>query len=133
MSDTRKKVLVVVSKAPHGTFYAQEALDVMFITTAYEIDLHVLFTADGVLSLKSRQNARAVDMKGFIASIGALAEWDITNVYVDADAMQNRGLQASDLVSIGEDEETEQPLYAKPVSTSEMRDLMATSEAILPF
>lgn len=133
MSDSRKKVLVVVSKAPHGTFYAQEALDVMFITTAYEIDLHVLFTGDGVFSLKSAQNTRAVGMKGFLASIGALAEWDITNVYVDADAMQMRGLQAGDLVSIGEDDETDEPLYAKPVSPSEMRELMATSESILPF
>lgn len=133
MSESRKKVLVIVTKAPHGTFYVQEALDVMFIMTAYEIDLSVLFTGDGVLALKSDQITKAVGTKGFMASIGALADWDIKEVFVDADAMRARDLNQDMLVSIGNDEDTDEALYPRPLEHDEVYALLERNEATLSF
>lgn len=133
MSKSRKKVLVIVTKAPHGTFYVQEALDVMFIMTAYEIDLSVLFTGDGVLALKSNQVTKAVGTKGFIASIGALADWDIKEVFVDAEAMRSRELSQDMLVTVGDDEDTSEALYPRPLEQDEIYALLELSEATLSF
>lgn len=133
MSESRKKVLVIVAKAPHGTFYVQEALDVMFIMTAYEIDLSVLFTGDGVLALKSNQNTKAIGTKGFMASIGALTDWDIKEVFVDADAMRARDLSQDMLVSIGNDEDTDEALYPRPLEHDEVNALLERNEATLSF
>lgn len=133
MSESRKKVLVIVAKAPHGTFYVQEALDVMFIMTAYEIDLSVLFTGDGVLALKSNQNTKAIGTKGFMASIGALTDWDIKEVFVDADAMRARDLSQDMLVSIGNDEDTDEALYPRLLEHDEVYALLERNEATLSF
>jgi tRNA 2-thiouridine synthesizing protein C len=43
-----KKFMVVNRKAPHGTIYALEVLEMVLISAMFDQDVHVVFLDDGV-------------------------------------------------------------------------------------
>jgi len=132
MSDPHKFMLIV-RKAPHGTIYVHEAIEVMFIMATFDMDLSVVFLDDGVFSVKKGQDTKELGIKGFSASLGTLADWDVTNVYVDGQSLEDRNLSADDLVTIGEDEDTEEALYPKILSTNELKKMMHEQDSVLSF
>ncbi len=131
MSDTPTKVMITVRKPPHGTIYVQEAIEVMFIVASYGMDLSVVFLDDGVLALKSGQDTSELGIKGFMASLGALTDFEVTQVYVDQQSMTDRNLSEDDLVFIGEDEETEEPVKATITSSETIGKMMAEQDSIM--
>ena len=46
-----KKFMFLNRKAPHGTVYALEGLEVVLITAAFDQDVSLVFTDDGVYQL----------------------------------------------------------------------------------
>ena len=110
MSNAPRRVMITVRKAPHGSIYVHEAIEVMFIVASYGMDLSVVFMDDGVLALRDGQDTKPLGIKGFMASIGALADFEVTNVYVDSQSLADRNMSEEDLVYIGEDEYTEEHL-----------------------
>ena len=87
MAATGKKVMVTVRRAPHGSIYVQESVEVMFIFATYDMDLSVVFLDDGVLALQKSQDTKGLGIKGFMASLGALVDWEVTKVYVDRQSL----------------------------------------------
>lgn len=130
MSDS-KKVMITVRRAPHGSIYVQEAIEVMFIVASYGMDLSVVFLDDGVFALKQGQDTRELGTKGFMASIGALMDFEVEKVYVDRQSLQDRHLGEDDLVFIGEDEDTEEPVKPSIMDSDEIRELMAQQDSIV--
>ena len=59
-------------KAPHGTIYAHEALEVVLIAAAFEQDVSLAFIDDGVYQLKKGQNTDGIATKNFTKTFGAL-------------------------------------------------------------
>ena len=51
-----KKFLYVNRRAPHGTVYAHEALEVVLIGAAFDQDVSLAFIDDGVFQLKKDQD-----------------------------------------------------------------------------
>jgi len=126
-----KKVMITVRKAPHGSIYVQEAIEVMFIVASYGMDLSVVFIDDGVFALKDGQDTGALGTKGFMASIGALVDFEVENVYVDSQSMRERNLGEDDLVFIGEDEDTEEPVKPRVLDSEAIRALMVEQDSIV--
>lgn len=131
MSNAVNKVMITVRKAPHGSIYVQEAIEVMFIVASYGMDLSVVFLDDGVLALKDGQDTSELGIKGFVASLGALTDFEVTQVYVDEQSLNDRNLSSADLVFIGEDEETEEPVKARVKSSEEIAKMMAEQNSIM--
>lgn len=131
MSNAVNKVMITVRKAPHGSIYVQEAIEVMFIVASYGMDLSVVFLDDGVLALKDGQDTSELGIKGFVASLGALTDFEVTQVYVDEQSLNDRNLSRDDLVFIGEDEETEEPVKAQVKSSEEIAKMMAEQNSIM--
>jgi tRNA 2-thiouridine synthesizing protein C len=127
------KLMITIRKAPHGSIYVQEAIEVMFIMASFEMNLSIVFLDDGVYSLKQGQNTKELGIKGFSASLGALADWDVKNVYVDSRSMQDRNIDSSDLITIGEDDETEEILHPQVIDTDELSKMMHSQDSILSF
>jgi len=127
------KLMIVVRKAPHGTIYVQEAIEVMFIMASFDMDLSIVFLDDGVNAIKKGQDTKDLGIKGFSASLGALADWDVKNVYIDAQSMTDRNISADDLISIGEDDETDEIVYPKIVDTEALKTMMNKQDSILSF
>ena len=132
MSDPHKFMLIV-RKAPHGSIYVHEAIEVMFIMATFDMDLSVVFLDDGVFAVKKGQDTKELGIKGFSASLGTLADWDVTNVDVDEQSLKDRNLSADDLVTLGEDDDTDEILYPKILSTDELKKMMHEQDSVLSF
>ena len=95
---TAKRFMFVNRRAPHGTIYAQESLELVMITAAFDQHVSLVFMDDGIFQLKSDQNPSGLKMKNFSKTFRALADFDIEAVYVEAESLFVRGLRAEDLL-----------------------------------
>jgi tRNA 2-thiouridine synthesizing protein C len=121
-SGTVKKFMFVNRKAPYGTIYALESLEVVLISAAFDQDVSLVFLDDGVYELTKGQNTKAVEMKNFSPTYRALEGYDIEKLYVTKESLEERGLSEDDLV-----------VDVQVVSRAEMADLMAEQDVVLSF
>jgi len=133
MATTGKKVMVTVRKAPHGSIYVQESIEVMFIFATYDMDLSVVFIDDGVLALQPGQDTKGLGIKGFMASLRALVDWEVTQVYVDRQSLKDRNIAEDAIISIGKDEETDAPIHPKVLDSTEIAAMMSAQHSIVSF
>ena len=117
-----KKFLYVNRRAPYGSIYALESLEVVLIGAAFEQDVSLAFVDDGVYQLTKGQDTKGLEMKNFSPTFGALEDYDVTKLYVEEEALQARGLSAADLV-----------VPVQVVSTQRMAEIMAGQDVILNF
>ena len=122
--------------APHGTIYALEGLEVVLIGAAFDQDVSMAFIGDGVFQLKKGQDTTDSDIKSFSPTYRALGDYDVTQLYVERESLEERGLAIGDLMDLTwEDEEddwTEKPSI-RVVNRQELSDLLETQDVILNF
>ena len=80
-----KKFLYVNRRAPHGTIYAHEALEVVLIGAAFDQDVSLAFIDDGVFQLKKEQDTAEIYTKNFSKIYSALEMYDVEKLYVEKD------------------------------------------------
>ena len=93
-----KSFLFVMRKAPHGSCYVQELLDVILTIAAFDQKISLLFLDDGVFQLKKGQNPKALEMKDTAAIFKALEIYDVRELYAEIESLQERGLKPGDLL-----------------------------------
>ena len=93
-----KKIMHVMRRAPHGSIYTYEGLEMILIMAAYEQDLSVAFIGDGVYALKEDQDTAGIGIKGFARTFMALDGYDVEKLYVDKTSLEERGLTEDDLL-----------------------------------
>ena len=136
MADAKKKFLYVNRKAPYGTIYALELLEVVLIGAAFEQDVSLAFLDDGVFQLIEGQDSAGIGMKNFSKTYRALGDFEVRKLYVERESMKERGLSEADLMPIVYEDENEN--YAeKPsihlVDRAEMARLIGESDVVLSF
>ena len=92
-----KKFMYVNRRAPHGTVYAQESLEVVLVSAAFEQDVSVVFLDDGVYQIRKDQDTSAIGTKNFSKTFRALEMYDVEKLYVEKESMQARGMTEDDL------------------------------------
>jgi tRNA 2-thiouridine synthesizing protein C len=117
-----KKFMFVNRKAPYGTIYALEGLEVVLISAAFEQDVSLAFVDDGVYELKKGQDTKALGQKNFSPTYRALEGYDIEKLYVERESMEARGLSEADLL-----------VDVQVVSAAEMAGLMAEQDVVISF
>jgi tRNA 2-thiouridine synthesizing protein C len=120
-----KKFLYVNRKAPYGTIYALESLEVVLIGAAFEQDVSLVFIDDGVYQLKKGQQTTVdsgIGVKDFSKTYRALEGYDVEKLYVDKKSMEMRGLSTDDL-----------NVDVEVLDDAQMADLMAQQDVILSF
>ena len=117
-----KKFLYVNRRAPYGSVYALESLEVVLIGAAFEQDVSMAFIDDGVYQLMKGQDTKDVDMKNFSPTYRALEMYDVEKLYVDKASMDERGLTPEDLI-----------VPVEVLDTQQLADLMEEQEVILSF
>ena len=60
-----KKFLYMNRRAPYGTVYALESLEVVLIGAAFDQDVSLVFMDDGVYQLTKGQKTEGIGMKNF--------------------------------------------------------------------
>jgi len=136
MSETVKKFLYVNRKAPYGTIYAQESLEVVLIGAAFDQDVSMAFLDDGVFQLTKGQDTKATGLKNFSPTFRALGDYEVTKLYVEQDSLDERGLTLDDLQDIqyeDEDDDYEEKPSIIVVSRAQMADVMADQDVVLSF
>ena len=142
-----KKFLYINRKAPYGTIYALESLEVVLIGAAFEQDVSLAFIDDGVYQLTAGQDTAGAGMKNFSRTYKALGDFEINKLYVERESLEERGLtlhaqsgarvlNLDDLQQITWEDENED--YAeKPsihlVGRAEMASLIASQDVVLSF
>ena len=117
-----KKFLYVNRRAPYGSIYALEALEVVLIGAAFEQDVSLAFLGDGVFQLAKGQDTKALEVKNFSPTFRALEDYDVTKLYVEKEALEARGLSEADLV-----------VSVEVVSAARMAEIMEAQDVILSF
>ena len=93
-----KKFMFVNRKAPYGTVYALESLEVVLISAAFEQDVSLVFVDDGVYQLKKGQQTKGIETKNFSPTYRALEGYDVEKLYVERESLEARGLAEGDLI-----------------------------------
>jgi tRNA 2-thiouridine synthesizing protein C len=135
MSDV-KKFLYVNRRAPYGTIYALESLEVVLIGAAFEQDVALAFLDDGVFQLTKGQNTDGIGVKNFSPTFRALGDYDVQKLFVERESLEERGLSEDDLIEVvyeDEDDDWEEKPAIRVISRSEMADAMADADVVLSF
>ncbi len=93
-----KRFMYVNRRAPYGTIYALECLEVVLVAAAFDQDVSVVFLDDGVWQLKKNQDTTGIGMKNFSKTYGALDDYDVEKIYVEKESLDARSLTVDDLV-----------------------------------
>ena len=109
-----KKFMFVNRKAPYGTIYSLESLEVVLITATFDQDVSLAFVDDGVYELVKGQDTKAIGIKNHSKTYRALDGYDVEKLYVERESMEARGLTEADLL-----------VDVEVLSSAEMADLMA--------
>ena len=117
-----KNLLYINRRAPHGTIYAHEALEVVLIGAAFEQDGSLAFIDDGVFQLKKDQDTSDIHTKNFSKIYKALEMYDVEKLFVEKESLDKRGLTEDDL-----------SVDVKVINSSEMKKLITDSEVMFNF
>ncbi len=117
-----RKFMFVNRKAPYGTVYALEGLEVVLISAAFDQDVSLAFLDDGVYQLVKGQDTKAIEEKNFSPTYRALEDYDVEKLYVERESLEARGLAAGDLL-----------VDARVVAASELAALMNDSDVLITF
>jgi len=131
-----KKFLYVNRKAPHGSIYALESLEVVLIGAAFEQDVTLAFVDDGVYQLMKDQDSSAIGSKNFAPTFRALGDYDVNQIYVERESLEMRGLSKDDLMPLtweDEDDDWAEKDSIHVVSSAEMAEIFEQQEVILNF
>jgi tRNA 2-thiouridine synthesizing protein C len=117
---TIKRFMFVNRRAPHGTIYAHETLEMVLIAAAFDQDVSVVFLDDGVYQIKNGQDTKGIKIKNFTPAFRALDDYDVEKLYVEKESLEARGLTAEDLL-----------VPVEVVSTERLREIMAEQDVVL--
>ncbi len=117
-----KKFMFVNRKAPYGTIYALEALEVVQISAAFDQDVSLAFLDDGVYQLVKGQHTKAIDVKNFSPTYRALEGYDIEKLYVEKESLAQRGLTEADLL-----------VDVEVMSSADIAKMMTEQDVVISF
>lgn len=131
-----KKFMYMNRRAPYGSIYALEGLEVALIGAAFDQDVSMAFVDDGVYQLKNGQDTSQSEMKNFSPAYKALGDYEITKLYVEKESLEARGLSVDDLMPLtyeDEDDDYEEKPSIRIVDSKELAELIADQDVILNY
>ncbi len=135
MSNT-KTFVYINRKAPYGSVYALESLEVVLIGAAFEQDVKLVFMDDGVFQLTKGQDPGGIGMKNFSKTYAALGDYDVNQIYVDEESLKERGLSIDDLQPLvyeDEDDDWEEKSSIHLVNRDQLSDVIESADVLLNF
>jgi tRNA 2-thiouridine synthesizing protein C len=131
-----KKFCYLNRKAPYGTIYALESLEVVLIAAAFDQDISLVFADDGVYQLTKNQDTDGIGMKNFSKTYSALGDYDIKKIYVEKESLDERGLTADDLQALvyeDEDDDWAEKNSLFVVDRAELTSIIDAQDVVLSF
>ncbi len=117
-----KKFMFVNRKAPYGTIYALEGLEVVLTAAAFDQDVSMVFLDDGVYQIIKGHDSKGINMKNFSPTYRALEGYDVEKLFVEKESLEARGLTADDLV-----------VPVEVLCSAELAELMNDQDVVVTF
>ena len=133
---TIKNFLYINRRAPHGSNYAQEGLEVALIGAAFDQDVSIAYVDDGVFQLKTDQDTSAIGTKNFSATYRALGDYEVKRIFVERESLAQRGMLESDLMDLvyeDEDDDWEEKPLIQFVNADELTEIISGADVIMTF
>ena len=131
-----KKFCYMNRKAPYGTIYALESLEVVLIAAAFDQDISLVFADDGVYQLTKNQDTDGIGMKNFSKTYTALGDYDIKKVYVEKESLDERGLSKDDIQELkyeDEDDDWAEKDSLFVIGREELKNIINEQDVLLSF
>jgi tRNA 2-thiouridine synthesizing protein C len=135
MSDA-KKFMYINRKAPYGTIYAWESLEVVLIGAAFDQEVSLAFVDDGIYQLMKGQDTSEVGIKNFSPTYAALGDYEVNKIYIEKESLEARGLTLDDLQHLvweDEDEDYAEKDSIRVVTSAELAEIFNTQDIVLSF
>ena len=117
-----KKFMLLNRRAPYGTIYALESLEVVLIAASFDQDVSVVFMDDGVYELAKGQKTSGIEVKNFSPTYRALEDYDVDKLFVEGESLELRGLTTEDLL-----------VPVQVIDSTQLGALMAQQDVVLSF
>jgi tRNA 2-thiouridine synthesizing protein C len=114
------KIAVLLSKLPLQDIAARESLDLIFALAAVEHQVSVIFCDDAVYQLLKSENSAELLVKDFRRSFKLFELYEIEQLYVCAESLRQRKLQANKLM-----------LDLRALDTAELNQLLDTQHHLI--
>lgn len=102
MTNSASSYVAICTESPGSGFKAREALDMLLATAAFGQPISVLFCGDGVYQLLPKLQDATGNDKSLAASLEALPLYDVENIYVDQQSLDERNLDADQLSGLAQ-------------------------------
>lgn len=106
--------------APHGGIHAQESLDIVLTTAAFDQSVSLLFLDEGVFQLMQNQRPDAIGFKHIAPIFASLELYDVESLWVEHESLVERGLSLNHLI-----------LPLKPIARKDIARLMAEQDILV--
>ncbi|MCB1859872.1 MAG: sulfurtransferase complex subunit TusC [Gammaproteobacteria bacterium] len=136
MSEEIKNFLYLNRRAPYGTIYAWESLEVVLIGAAFDQKVSLAFVDDGVFQIAKGQDTSGIGMKNFSPTYAALGDYDVHQLFVEKESLEERGLTVDDLMHLtweDEDEDWAEKDSIQVVSRLELAEIIAAQDVVFSF
>ena len=136
MAEEIKNFLYLNRRAPYGTIYAWESLEGVLIGAAFDQKVSLAFLDDGVFQIVKGQDTTGVDMKNFSPTYAALGDYDVNQLYVERESLEERGLTVDDLMHLtweDEDEDWAEKDSIRVVSRAELAKIIEQQDVVFSF
>lgn len=114
------KIAVLVTSLPLQGIAARESLDLIFALAAVDHQLSVIFSDNAVYQLVKADDSAELMVKDFRRSFKLFELYDIENLYICAESLRQRQLQANALV-----------LNVQPLECDELSQLLYTQHHVI--
>jgi tRNA 2-thiouridine synthesizing protein C len=131
-----KNFLYLNRRAPYGTIYAWESLEVVLIGAAFDQKVDLLFADDGVYQLTKGQDTAGIGMKNFSATYRTLGDYGVRHMYVDRESLESRGLTQADLIQVAwEDFETDEQVdnIVEVIEADKAAEVLGAADVVFSF
>ncbi len=112
----------VFRSLPHGRNSGREGLDALLAASAYCENITVLFIGDGVAQLLASQNTSDILSKDYAPMFKLFDLYDIENVFVCKESLNERGLKKAELI-----------IDAEQISKKQIADKLHSAGKTLTF
>ncbi len=91
-------IAVIFQTPPYGRSHGREGLDALLATGAFTEDIGVFFVGEGVYQLLKNQDPSNILCRNHSKTFGLLEMYDLTQVFVVEEDLQQRHLTIGDLI-----------------------------------
>ncbi|MCY4245072.1 MAG: sulfurtransferase complex subunit TusC [Gammaproteobacteria bacterium] len=121
--NAQKKIACIQRRAPHGSVFAAEGLDLALVAATFDHEVTLVFMDDGVFQLlKNQAPERALGMRDFCRALGALPQYGCEQVLAERESLNARNVAAADFL-----------IAATVVERAELLEVLAAQDCVIDF